>query len=96
MPKRRNPLQLRVEALSLPKNVKPVRYLKELIRAVDTGEDLPLRWDVRLHWRNPATRSGRTRYWQEDDFSAAVADSSSGFNSMLRRLLVRQLVRARG
>lgn len=95
MKRRKNPLQIRIEAISLPRNVKPVRFLKELIRAADTGEDLPRGWDVRIHWRNPATRSGKTRFWQPDEFAAAVADSSAGFRTLLRRILVRKLYQAR-
>jgi hypothetical protein len=93
---RRNPLEISIRALSLPKGVKPARFIRELIRASDTGEDLPRGWDVEIGWRNPATRSGRTRHWQFDEFSAAVADSSPGFNTLLRRILVRKLARARG
>lgn len=95
MSRRSNPLQLRVEALSLPKNLKPVRFLQTLIRSLDTGEDLPASYDVAIHWRNPSTRSGRSRFWQDDEFSSAVADSSAGFRTLLRRVLVRQLLKAR-
>ncbi len=92
---RKNPLQIRVEAISIPKRIKPLVYMRELIHAVDTGEDLPRGWSVDIHWRNPATRSGRTRHWQSDEFSGAVADSSAGFRTLLRRMLVRKLYLAR-
>jgi len=97
MPKkhRYNPLEIRVQAVSLPKGTKPEAYLRRLIRAVDNEEPLPRGWDVRLHWRNRETRSGRTRRWQEDDFLNAVQDSRSGFNDILRGLLVSRLYRAR-
>lgn len=68
MKRRVNPLQLRVRAVSLPKRLKPVTYLKTLIHSLDTGEPLPSSWDVEIHWRNPKTRSGRTRHWQNDEF----------------------------
>lgn len=84
-----------MQAVSLPRRVKPEAYLRALIRSVDTGESLPRGWEVQIHWRNPATRSGRTRYWQDDEFAGAVADSSAGFNTLLRRMLVRRLYKAR-
>lgn len=98
MAKRRgnNPLQMRVEAISLPKNITPERYIKKLIQVADSGEDLPRDWDVRLHWRNPETRSGRSRFWQEDDFSQAIVDSSAGFYRLLRSMLVNKLRQVRG
>jgi len=89
-----NPLQIRVEAVSVPRGTSPRKYLTELIRAIDTGSDLPRGWDVRLHWRNPNTLSGLTRNWRNDDFVDAVADSRPGFNSIVRNALVKRLRRA--
>lgn len=89
-----NPLQIRVEALSVPKGTTARVYLSRLIRAIDTGEDLPRGWQVLLHWRNPRS-GGKTRNWRNDDFVDAVADSRPGFNGIVRRALVAQLRRAR-
>lgn len=89
--KRKNPLKIQVKPISLPRSVTPTRFFRGLIHALDTGQDLPRSWDVEISWRNPNTRSGRSRYWQTDDFNDAIADSSAGFSRLLRRMLVRRL-----
>lgn len=88
-----NPLQIRIQAVSLPKRTSPRAYLQRLLRFVERGEPLPSLWEVRLHWRNPNTRAGRTRNWQEDDFMNAIENSRSGFVGIVRDSLVRQLRR---
>ena len=88
-------LQVRVQAVAIPKRTKPAAYLKKLITCLDTLEPLPEGWDVRLHWRNPGTMVGATAHWQEADFSDAIQDSADGwgpgFGVVLRDMLVRKL-----
>jgi len=88
-----NPLQIRIEAVSIPRGTKPRVYLSKLIQAIDTGQDLPRGWDVQLHWRNPHTISGATRNWRQDDFVDAVADSRPGFNDIVRNAILKRLRR---
>lgn len=83
-------LQIRIQALHVPKGMAPGVYLRSLLRAMDTGA-LPRGVDVELHWRNPETRHGRSKEWQSDSFLGAIADSSAGFSMILRRMLQRRL-----
>src|SRR5262245_43007237 len=79
----RNPLQLRIEAVSVPKSVRPETYVQRLMDTITEGRELPSQWDVRLHWRNPGVKHGLTRRWRVDSFEDAVRESRSGFNSIL-------------
>lgn len=88
-----NPLNIRVQAVSLPKKTSPKLYLQKLLRFIDNGEPLPRSWDVRLHWQNPETRAGRTKDWQEDYFQDAIENSRSGFVGIVRGSILRQLRR---
>lgn len=69
------------------------RYLQTLIRAIDSGEELPRNWEVDLYWRNPKTRHGATKRWRSDDFMSAIMESRSGFVDIVRGALVRKLRR---
>lgn len=89
-----NPLQLRLQAVSIPKGVTPERYLKGLLRATVTGE-LPRNWEVLIHWRNPATAHGRTKNWQSSEFTEALGDSSAGFTSTVRLMIQQKLMELR-
>lgn len=96
MPRRsniNNPLQLRIQAVSLPKRMTPEKYLRRLIQAIDTGEALPRTWDVQLHWRNPGTRVGVTKRWRKDAFLDAIQESRAGFVDIVRGELVARLRR---
>lgn len=86
-----NPLQIRLRAGSLPKNVSPRRYYQRLIQHIQEGRELPESWDVQIGWRNPNTKFGRTKNWQWDSFEDAIADSREGFVSLVHGALVRQL-----
>ncbi len=89
--KRRNaPLDLRIRALRVPRTMSPDTYLRSLLRGMESG-DLPRGLDVELYWRNPETRSGRSKNWQSGAFLDVVADSSEGFSTLLRRVLQRRL-----
>lgn len=88
-----NPLQIRIEAISVPRGTKPRAYLSNLIRAIDGGYDLPRGYEVRLHWRNPNTMDGKTKNWRSDDFVDAIADSRPGFNDIVRNAIVKRLRR---
>lgn len=91
-----NPLQIRVQAVSLPKRTKAEKYLRRLIQSLDSAEPLPDRWEVLIHWRNPNTSSGRSKFWQQGPFNEVLADSSAGFGLIVRAALVRQLRGAQG
>ena len=86
-----NPLQIRLKARSLPRNLSPKRYYQRLIQAITEGRELPASWVVEIGWRNPGTKHGRTKRWQYDDFESAVADSREGFNMLLHDALLRRL-----
>ena len=91
---RNNLLQIRVKARSIPKSVKPKRYLQILLDVIDgRRNDVPPLWDVALFWRNPGTKHGLTRLWREDSFTDAVNESRSGFVQIVRSELVRLLRR---
>lgn len=86
--RRRNPLQVRVNAIRLPKRLKRSTYLKRLLDAISSGEDLPRGWQVEIEWRNPATKNGKTKHWQADDFVDALANSSAGFRNVTARAIL--------
>lgn len=83
-------INFRIQALKVPRGIRPDDYLRALLRSMETGS-LPRGLDVQLHWQNPETRSGRSKGWQSDAFLEAVADSSEGFNTLLRRVIQRRL-----
>lgn len=86
-----NPLQVRLKAKSLPKNLSPERYYARLMQVISEGRPLPESWDVEIHWRNPGTKHGVTKRWRSDDFESAVSDSREGFNALLYDALSRRL-----
>lgn len=91
MPRKRNArLEIRVQLLKKPRSMDPDSYLRAILRGVDTGT-LPRGLDVELHWRNPETRSGRSRQWQSGPFSEVIQDSSQGFGTVLRRMIQRRM-----
>lgn len=89
----RNPLQIRIEALSIPARMRqrPDLYLKSLLNHVRRGEDLPRGMEVAIHWRNPRTKHGLTKRWREDDFESAIADSSAGFRMIVEQSILKKL-----
>lgn len=93
---RNNPLQLSLKARSLPKGVTPKKYFGRLLDHIRFGTPLPASWNVEVSWRNPGTKSGRTRRWQTDNFEDAVADSREGFNALLYDAIYRKFRSARG
>ena len=88
-----NPLQVKLKVLSLPKGVSAKRFNQRLIEHIDEGRPLPRSWDVEISWRNPKTKHGATKRWRSDPFEDAIADSRSGFVSLMRDVLVRRLRR---
>lgn len=88
-----NPLQISIRAKSLPKSIKPKRYLQRLMEVISEGRELPSGWDVELSWRNPKTKHGHTKRWQTADFETAVSDSRAGFNALVFDALSRRLRR---
>jgi len=84
-------LQVRIQALSVPARMKPKAYLRALLRAINTGE-LPEGVEVELHWRNPATKHGKTKNWRSDEFTDAIAESSPGFAGVVRRSIQKRLL----
>lgn len=90
-----NPLQLRIQVISVPKKMTPEQYLRSLLRSLETGT-LPRGVNVELHWRNPATQYGRTKNWQSDEFLTAMSESSEGFTTAVHDMIVRKLNQIRG
>lgn len=92
-------LRIRVQAVSLPKSVKPELYLKRLIQSLDAGEPLPRGWQVNVHWINPETMVGSTANWQVGEFFEVIQDSNDswgpGFSTVLRDILVSKLLQVR-
>ena len=86
----KNPLQIRLQTDSLPKSVTPKQYYRRLLEHIVKGTPLPSKWEVNLSWRNPNTLLGRTKDWQTDDFESAIADSRSGFVSIVHRELLKR------
>lgn len=89
----RNPLQLRIQAVSVPKTIKPEQYLERLKEVITEGRELPYGWDVRLHWRNPGVKYGQSKRWRYDNFFDAVTESRKGFNNILLWTIEAQLER---
>jgi hypothetical protein len=89
---RTNPLEIKTKAVSVPRSVSRKRYLQTLLKVIDNGADLPRGWEVEIWWRNRLSR-GSTRFWRSDDFVDAIADSRSGFVSILRRAIVSKIRR---
>lgn len=92
MKKRSNPLQVRIQARSVPKGMSPKQYLRALLRAT-SGAELPRGVEVELHWRNPKTKNGKTKIWRHEEFEDAIAGSSLGFVNVVRRAIMRRLGR---
>ena len=86
-----NPLQIKIRPVTLPKSVTPKRFFQTLLKAIDTGSDLPRGWEVDLHWRNPGTRHGLTKRWRSDAFVDAISDSREGFVWIVRSAIVARL-----
>ena len=84
--RKNNKLQVKVKRVELPAGTTTAEYLKGLLRGMKTGE-LPEGWDVRLAWRNPDTKKGRSKNWQEGDFNQVIRESRSGFATVVRRIL---------
>ena len=76
--RRKNPLQLKIRPVSIPRGIATQEFLEVLHGAV-RGGDLPDDWEVEISWRNPATKKGRSAHWQTNDFAQAISESSSGF-----------------
>jgi hypothetical protein len=90
-----NPLQIKLRAKSLPRNLSPRRFYQRLIQVITEGKSLPPSWDVELYWRNPNVKHGLTKRWRSDDFESAVSDSRDGFNILLHDALLRKLRKMR-
>lgn len=87
---RYNPLEVKIRMVSIPK-VKALKYWQTLLRAAETGADLPRGWDVEIQWRNPMTRSGVTKRWRADAFSDAINESRSGFIEAVREICLEKI-----
>lgn len=90
-----NPLQIKLRVDSLPKSVTPKKFYRRLIDVVAGRAEMPSSWIVNVAWRNPKTKHGETKRWQEGDFETVVSDSADrgGFNQILQDALVRRLRR---
>lgn len=89
----KNPLEIRIEAISVPRRMTPEKYLKALLKTAKTGAPLPRGLEVDIHWRNPKTKKGKTKHWREDDFQEALLESSAGFRGVVYQSILRQLRR---
>jgi hypothetical protein len=81
---RKNPLQTKIRARSLPRGVTPDIYRRTLIAVARGEREMPDGWEVDISWRNPATKKGRSRHWQTDEFSSAIENSNSGFSTAVQ------------
>ncbi len=88
---RYNPLELKIRMVSLPRKTKSLTYWQTLLRALDSGAELPRGWDVEISWRNPMTRSGVTKKWRSDAFADAVNESRAGFITGVRDMIVSKI-----
>jgi len=90
-----NPLNLRIRAVTVPKNMTPDKFLRSLLAVIDDGADMPRGVEVELHWRNPATKHGKSRNWDSGEFIEVITDSSPGFQTAVRRMIFKKLAQFR-
>ncbi len=86
--KKRGPniLEIKIRKVELPKGTTTAQYIAGLKRAVRTKE-LPEGWNVDIAWRNPNTLKGRTRNWQQGDWSTTLRESRRGFATVVNNVL---------
>ncbi len=86
--KKRGPniLQIKIRKVELPPGTTARQYYAGLKKAL-RGGDLPEGWNVDLAWRNPHTIKGRTKDWQETDFSTAIRESRKGFATVVGKII---------
>lgn len=89
----KNPLEIRIEAISVPRRMTPEKYLKALLKTTRTGADLPRGLEVEIHWRNPNTKKGNTKHWRSDEFQDALSESTPGFRGVVYESILKQLRR---
>jgi hypothetical protein len=53
---------------------------------------LPERWQVELHWRNPATKRGRSADWQYGEFTEVLNDSGASFAGFVLQMIEKRLL----
>jgi hypothetical protein len=81
-----NPLEINIKKVYLPPGTTGPEYLAGLKRALQTKK-LPEDWVVNLEWRNPNTKSGKTKHWQSGDWNNVLRKSRSGFATVVGRVL---------
>jgi hypothetical protein len=81
-------LQIKIRRIETPAGLTGKKYIAGLKRAVRTGE-LPEGWAVDVAWRNPDTKVGVSKDWQEGDFESVLSESSSGFKTAMMNILNR-------
>jgi len=88
--KKRGPniLEIKVRKVSLPKGTTARQYFAGLKKALRTQE-LPEGWEVDIAWRNPNTLKGRTKNWQQAEFTTALRESRKGFTTVVRKILAK-------
>jgi len=89
---RRNPLQIRVRRIRVPKELSATAYLDGLMDAVRTRH-LPVGWHVEIGWRNPAVKKGKSRDWRYREFTDTLRRSRGGFATVVYRVLRRARAR---
>lgn len=84
--RRSNPLQISIRKVSLPEGVTAPEYIAKLRKALRTKE-LPDGWEVDIAWRNPNTKKGRTKDWQQGSWGEVLQASRSGFATVVAKTL---------
>lgn len=85
-----NVLQIKIKKVTLPKGTTTAQYLAGLKKALRTQE-LPDGWEVDLAWRNPNTLKGRTKNWQQGEFTDTLRASRKGFTTVVRKILAQHM-----
>lgn len=83
---RSNPLELEIKNVSIPVGVTFRQYVDGLKGAIRSGR-LPSGWKVDIAWRNPETKNGRSKNWQQGEWGEVLEASSQGFATALRNVL---------
>lgn len=81
-------IEVNISKISIPEGTTRKQYFQTLKRGLSDGE-LPDGWEIDIAWRNPDTKVGRSKDWQQGDWQSVLEASTEGFKQVVKNVIKR-------
>lgn len=81
-------LEINVSKISIPEGTTRRQYFQTLKRGL-REKQLPEGFAIDIAWRNPETKKGRSKDWQQGEWGDVLGESSDGFRKLVTNVIKR-------